>query len=340
MKLSIIVPVYNMAADNKLNFCMDSLLSQTIADLEIIAVNDASTDESLEILKSYEKKNPDKVRVFSCTRNKRQGGAKNLGLKAAEGEWIGFIDSDDWVTPDFYEKLLDKAQATGADIVGCDYSLVTEHTYQTGRVIANNQAEQTGILDREKHKKLFMRPGSMVIKIYSARVIRENGLCFPEDIFYEDNCAGSLWSLYFNHFEKVEEPLYFYYQHSVSTVHHISEEKCRDRMTAARLLYEECRDRGFLEDYREEIEFRFTELYYAITLLSYFSGVKQTRLGFVKELRLGTVERFPDFQENPYYKEWQGIEDKQLIAMQMKSDLLFYLYYKLKLKVRAWKKRK
>ena len=100
MRLSIIVPVYNMAAEGKLNYCMDSLVAQTVTDYEIIAVNDASTDNSLEILREYERRYPDKVKIITYEVNKRQGGAKNEGLKAASGEWIGFIDSDDWVTPD------------------------------------------------------------------------------------------------------------------------------------------------------------------------------------------------------------------------------------------------
>ena len=207
MKLSIIVPVYNMAADGLLSFCLDSLLNQTITDYEIIAVNDASTDDSLSILKTYEKQFPEKVKVISYSVNKRQGGAKNEGLKIAGGEWIGFVDSDDWVSPDCYEKLLAKAQSTGADMVGCDYNLVSEHTFTPGKIIRNNTMEQTGVLDKEKHKMLLMRPGSMVIKIYKNEIIQQNNLRFPEGIFYEDNCAGSVWSLYFNHFEKVEEPL-------------------------------------------------------------------------------------------------------------------------------------
>ncbi len=339
MKLSIIVPVYNMAAEGKLQFCMDSLVNQRIPDYEIIAVDDASTDNSLEILREYEADYPQKVRVITYSENRRQGGAKNEGLKAAVGEWIGFIDSDDWIAPDFYGKLLAKAEETGADMVGCDYSLVTEHTFEIGKVVANNTKEQTGLLDEEKHKSLFMRSGSMVIKIYKASVIRENRLDFPEKIFYEDNCAGPVWSLYFQHFEKVEEPLYYYYQHNTSTVHYISEEKCRDRMKAAVLLYEECRDRGVLEQYRQEIEYRFTELYYVITLFSYMQGVKHPKLSFVRELRQGIEECFPDFRSNPYYKRMTGKEEQRLIAIQGKSDFRFYLYYRLQLLVRKLRNR-
>ena len=88
MQLSVIVPVYNMAAGGKLNDCMDSLVNQTIDDYEIIAVDDASTDSSLEILRSYEARYPGKVRVLTYPDNRRQGGAKNEGLRAAAGDWI------------------------------------------------------------------------------------------------------------------------------------------------------------------------------------------------------------------------------------------------------------
>lgn len=339
MKLSIIVPVYNMAADGKLEYCLNSLVNQTISDYEIIAVNDASTDNSLDILRQYESKYSEKFKVVTYAVNKRQGGAKNEGLKVAQGEWIGFIDSDDWVTPDYYEKLLNKAEKTGADMVGCDYNLVDSHTMEVGKIVQNNTLDQTGVLDREKHEKLLMRSGSMVIKIYKHSVIKENHLDFPEGIFYEDNCAGPVWSAYFTHFEKVEEPMYYYYQHQVSTVHYITEAKCRDRITAANLLYEECKKRGLLEKYYKQIEYRFAELYYVITLFSYMSGVKKPKLDFVKELRQGVLDKFPEFYKNEYYLQNTGAEEQQLIAMQMQSDAKFFWYYRLKQLVRKLKKR-
>ncbi len=337
MKLSVIVPVYNMAAGGKLNFCLDSLVNQTIGDYEILAVDDASTDNSPMILKEYERRYPDRVKAILCSENRRQGGAKNRGLLEAGGEWVGFVDSDDWVSPDYYEKLLSRAEETGADMVGCDYSLVEEHTYRVGRVVQNNTADQTGVLDEERHRRLLMRPGSMVLKIYRHDVIRKFGLHFPEGIFYEDNCAGPLWSLYFTHFERVEEPLYYYYQHQVSTVHRITEEKCRDRMRAGELLYEECARRGFLEKYHREIEYRFTEIYYVNTLFSYLSGAARPRLSFVRMLRRGMEARFPEFLDNPYYRELTGAEEQELTALQHRSDLLFWLVYWAKRGVRRLK---
>lgn len=339
MKLSVIVPVYNMAGEGKLDFCLNSLLNQTISDYEIIAVDDASTDNSLDVLREYEQRHPDKLRVVVHEVNKRQGGAKNTGLKIATGEWIGFVDSDDWVSPDCYEKLLKKAQETGADFVGCDYNLVDEHTFQVGKVVQNNSADQTGILDREKHGKLLMRPGSMVIKIYRHNVIRENQLSFPEGIFYEDNCAAPVWSLYFTHFERVEEPLYYYYQHNTSTVHLVTEEKCRNRMRAAIMMLSELKKRDVLKDYYAEVEYRFAELYYVITLFSYMLGMKHKKLKFIKELKNGILTEFPGFQQNKYYLQYTNEEEKQMISLQMKSDAKFFYFYNFKLAVRRFRKK-
>ncbi len=340
MKLSIIVPVYNMAADNKLHFCMDSLLAQTISDYEIIAVDNGSTDTSMEILRTYEKNHPEIIRVIACpTNTSRQGGAKNEGLKVATGEWIGFIDSDDWITPDYYEKLITKAEETGADLVGCDYSLVYEHTFEVGKVVVNNTEDQTGVLDEEKHKKLMLSPGSMVLKVYKHSVIKENNLSFPEGMFYEDNCAGPLWSLYFTHFERVPEPMYFYYQHNTSTVHSITEDHCRDRIRAKKLFYEECKNRGFLETYEQEIEYRMARFSYLTTLFSYMQGVRHPRMRFVKEARESVAEYFPAFEENPYYQSEVDEAEKELASMQGKSDLLFYWYYRLQLLVRRLRSR-
>ena len=134
--------------------------------------------------------------------------------------------------------------------------------------------------------------------------------------------------------------MYFYYQHNVSTVHFITDEKCQDRMRAAVLLYEECKKRGFLEQYRQELEYRFTELYYVNTLFSYMQGVRHPKLSFVRALRQGMEGYFPEFGQNPYYQANTGREEQALIVLQGKSDLKFYWYYRLKLFVRKYRRRK
>ncbi|MDE7334010.1 MAG: glycosyltransferase [Lachnospiraceae bacterium] len=329
MKLSIIVPVYNMAAQDKLAWCLDSLVNQTISDYEIIAVDDCSTDNSLEILRAYEKKYPDKFKVIASPVNKKQGGAKNLGLEAAGGEWIGFIDSDDWVVPDFYQKLLSRGEETGADMVGCDYHLTHEHSMEIGHVVHNNRQSQTGILTKEKYRSLILDSGSLVVKIYKRHIILDYPNRFPENIFYEDNAISNSWMLRARHFEYLEEPLYYYYQHDTSTVHTITKRRCEDRMEAARVMVQEAKQFGYLEEYYPEIESSFTTLFYVNTLFSYMAGVKKTEYGFVKALGREMRETFPGFMENPYYQQRVHEEERRLIGMHMKSALYFILYYKL-----------
>lgn len=328
MRLSIIVPFYNMAADGKLEYCMDSLVNQTIEDYEVLAVDDCSTDNTYTLLCEYERQYPGKVRALKTPVNKKQGGARNLGMDNARGEWIGFMDGDDWAAPDMYEKLLKKAQETGADVVGCDLHQTHEHSMKIGQIVNANTMDQTGVLDVERYKKLMLNPCSMVIKVYKKEVIDNYHLRFPEGMFYEDNCAGPVWMLHFKHFEKVEEPLYYYYQDAASTTHYISEDKCRDRMKAGKLLVEQCRQYGFYEPYYRELEFAFAKLYYVNTLFTYVIGVKGQKLSFLEDLKKGILEEFPNFQENPYFQETYDAEQKKLIRMHMKSSRLFWGYYR------------
>lgn len=338
MKLSIIVPVYNMAADGKLEYCLNSLVNQTINNYEIIAVDDCSTDDSLTILKDYESRFPEKFRAVHSEVNKRQGGAKNIGLRLAQGEWIGFIDSDDWITPDMYELLLKRAEETGADLVGCDYSLTDVHSMAVGQVVHNNKEQQSGVLTADKRRSLILDGGSLVVKIFKRSMITEHELWFPENIFYEDNALGNSYLILARHFEYIQEPLYFYYQHETSTVHTISPKRCEDRMEAGRLMLEEARRHHYMEDFASELEYSFTLLFYVNTLFTYMAGVAHTKYRFVKKLGKEMRRTFPDFMENPYYLERTHEEEKKLVKMQQKSTLFFMLYYKLLWAYRRWRK--
>ncbi len=329
MKLSIIVPVYNMTAEGKLEYCLNSLVAQELEDYEIIAIDDKSTDHSLEVLRSFESRYPEKIRVIPSPENKRQGGAKNLGLDVAKGEWIGFIDSDDWITPDMYAKLLSKAEETGADVVGCDYLITDTIGKEEGVPEVNNLAEQMGVLDEDKYRKIILKPGSMVIKIYRRALFEENHIRFPEKMFYEDNAIGVLPLLYAKQFERVEECLYFYYQHPSSTVHTINRSRLEDRIKAAEIYLKECRDRGFYDKYKEEIDYKVFELGYRNTVFSYVQSAKRFDYGFLARMAQFLKEYVPDVAKNPYYEQYMDRENKKLIGMHQKSTLLFMIYYQL-----------
>ena len=339
MKLSIIVPVYNMVAGEKLEFCLNSLTNQMISDYEIIAVNDASTDDSLVVLNWYKNHYPDKFKVIDLPENRKQGGAKNVGLEIATGEFIGFVDSDDWIASDMYKKLLEKAEETGADIVGCDYCITYDHNYAVGKVIPNSRENQIGILDEEKYKSLILDPGSLVIKIYRRELFeKEPKIRFPEKIFYEDNAIATRLFLRAKHFEYVRESLYYYYQHDASTVHIISEERCTNRLESMRIMLRMAKEDGSLEKYHDEIEFRFTNLFYQNTLFTYMQGIKWVKFSYIRSMGKEIQEEFPNFQENPYYAERIHEEERKFMALQQKSTVLFVIYYKFVYFVRRMKK--
>lgn len=329
MKLSIIVPVYNMASEGKLEYCLESLVNQTISDYEIIAVDDASTDESFRILQLYQQKYSFFKAIHSDV-NRKQGGAKNIGIAEAAGEWIGFIDSDDWITYDMYERLIALGEETGADIVGCDYGLTDEHSMRPGRRVANNYEDQTGILNETKYKSLILDSGSLVVKIYRRHIIVDCEARFPEGIFYEDNAIANTWLLRAKRFEYIPEPLYYYYQHDSSTVHTITEKRCGHRMEAARLMLAEARREGYFDKYSTELEFSFMLLFFINTLFSYMQGAKNRKLSFVRKLAQEMQETFPDFIENVYYQSRIPEEEKKWIALCMRSVFVFYIYFILK----------
>lgn len=330
-KLSIIVPVYNMASDNRLTYCLDSLVSQTLSDpYEILAVDDCSTDESGTIIQSYAAKYPDRVVALRTDRNRKQGGAKNVALSVATGEWIAFIDADDWVVPDYFERLLTVAAKTGADCVGCDYSLVNTHTMTPGQTVHNNREDQTGVLTEEKKGSLMIDFGSLCVKIYRREIILDCPSRFPEDMFYEDNALAKTWIFRMHHFEYIPEPLYFYYQHDDSTVHTVTKARLMDRVKAGRIMLSEARRYGYLDTYKSQIEYSFTVLFYINTL---FSCMRQMRekgaYSFVRDLTGEMHTAFPDFESNPYYKTRTNGEEKKLIHLAGKSVFLFYVYYRL-----------
>ena len=331
MELSVIVPVYNMADGGKLKYCMDSLVAQTLQDMEIIAVDDASTDNSLEILREYEKNYPGRVVVIASPENKKQGGARNLGLQIAKGRYIGFMDSDDWAQKDMFEKMVNKARETGADVVGTDLCLVREHTMiPTVRVVCN-ELTQTGILDYEKRKAFLLKPGPVVTKIYAREVFFESEFHFPEHMFYEDNAVAVELGMRIRHYEHIPEPNYFYYQLDTSTTHAVDQKKCEDRMEAMRIMLRLSKQNGAWEQYRDVLEYYYGTLFYRNTLFGYMQGSRKKDLKFIGGIGREIMETFPNFRENPYFQNEVDAYERKLIDLHLKSVLLFVIVFELKM---------
>lgn len=174
-KVSVIVPVYN--GEKQFDGCIGNLVHQTLEDIEIIFIDDCSTDNSLSVLYECQRQYPDKVRVIASPDNRRAGGARNLGLDAATGEYIGFADCDDIPDVRMYEKLYAKAKEGDYDMVDGGY-LDIEH--QEFRLYTRD--ENTGILDGEKRSRLIVGGGYLWTKLIRRGLIEKHGLRFREQV--------------------------------------------------------------------------------------------------------------------------------------------------------------
>ena len=124
VKVSILVPVSNL--EKYFRKCLDSLVNQTLRDIEIICINDGSTDDSLNVLQEYASEHLNVIVIDQ--ENQGVSIARNNGINKAQGDYIGFVDPDDWVEPDMFKILYEKAVKTGVDIVECDYRMVFENS--------------------------------------------------------------------------------------------------------------------------------------------------------------------------------------------------------------------
>ena len=178
IKLSIIVPVYNVA--EYLERCLNSLINQTLNEIEIICVNDGSTDNSLCILKKFAELDK-RIKIIN-QKNKGLSGARNTGIKLVQGEYFGFLDSDDWVDLDYFEKLYKRAKNCDADISLGDFIRKGKFKHKI-RLKLNKEEEFVG--DNEKfYGSQFYHFPCVWNKIY--KTSKFNDLRFIEGIYFED----------------------------------------------------------------------------------------------------------------------------------------------------------
>ncbi|MGB0366761.1 MAG: glycosyltransferase family 2 protein [Flavobacteriaceae bacterium] len=176
-KISIIIPVYKV--EKYLRVCLDSLCVQTLTDIEIICINDGSPDNCIEILKEYAKK--DKRFHIINQENCGSGPARNNGIDHAKGEFIGFVDPDDWVSPDYFEILYNKATTSDADI-SATASVVKVYDDPTRKSIKKSVGFRSEkiIISEEKRESLICRSGTTCNKVFKKNLVDKYNIRFAE----------------------------------------------------------------------------------------------------------------------------------------------------------------
>lgn len=203
--ISIIVPIYNV--ENYLDRCLWSIRKQTYSNLEIILVNDGSPDNSYQIMDRHEAEDS-RIRIIT----KENGGlssARNAGIKSATGEYIAFIDSDDWIEHTMFEKLLKSIRDNQSDISVCDVR--TEYEDGTLKAELKQAPDYPDCMEVDQYKDAFMAFDCFACnKLFKTSLFKTHQITFPEGLLYED--IGTFPRLFFriNKISLVRENLYHY----------------------------------------------------------------------------------------------------------------------------------
>ncbi|MDR2065111.1 MAG: glycosyltransferase [Prevotellaceae bacterium] len=299
IKVSIIVPVYNTSA--LLPKCIDSLVNQTLQDIEIILVNDASTDNSIEIIRQYEQQYQNKIRVIDSKINQRQGGARNLGIEMAKGEYIGFVDSDDWANEEMYNALYNEAVKEDSDICYCYRQQITEN----GKIYKDSATYflPVGKITAKNCRKMLISHVTYVQRyIYKRSLFINRNIRFPAHVRYEDMMIDPLILLYANNISAIKKPFYNYFIHSGSTMTETNETKYQDKIKVCQLIIEEYKQRGYYEQYKHEINYLFFRKAYIHAALNYIINANSPQKKIIAQIRHQLLLLDENYRKNPYYR--------------------------------------
>lgn len=295
-KVSIILPVYNV--EKYLSACLDSLLAQTLEEIEIVAVNDGSTDGSLQILQAYQSLNPEKLFIFS-TENHGVSRARNYGFAHSHGEYVWFVDSDDFVEPDACRLLYEKATADGNDLVLFRYYNVDSETGVRKEYIASCHNQNFRVADKP-YELPAISPYPWIKFIHRDLF---NGLCFPEGIRFEDLPVAYLLAVKARSIGYVDQ-CFYNYRKNVGFLSRLTPSTLHIR-NAIIFMKEEMEKLGLFEQYQTELDFiavrhffyRFWKL-----LTNYETDQKELKLQLINELFDYIESNIPNWENNHYVR--------------------------------------
>lgn len=287
--VSVIVPVYNV--EQYLNKCLDSLVNQTLSNIEIIIVNDGTRDNSQEIINEYVEKYPRIVRSFI----KKNGGlsdARNYGVPFSRGEFIGFVDSDDYIELDTYQKMYEEAVRSNSDLVMMDY--IVEYPSKNERVTLRRCSEK---------KELFIdMKAAAWNKLYRREWLISTGVMFPKGLIYEDT---EFFLKIIPHLRKFSfaDGVSVHYVQRTGSIANTQGAKTGNIFTIFSNVYKYYNDQELIAEYQDELEYVT-----ARTLLcsSFERIAKISDVNFRHELSRKTFlelkRMFPNWKKNRYLK--------------------------------------
>lgn len=290
MRFSIIIPVYNV--EKYIDKCLDTVMHQTYDDYEVIVVNDETPDNSMKIVQKYVDMFPGKIQVIH-QKNTRQGGARNNGVTKARGEYILFVDSDDYVAGNMLEVVDEKLKENPCDILFFQYTPVSEQGEELPYVRHN--AIAAGVYCPKRDKHLVLLPTGPVNKAFRREFYVGTQLQFPEKLLYEDGVTRLFYAVA-ESIVVCDDVLYYYVQSANSSIRGDISEKMLDILAVTDIVIQEFQSRGLYDHFREPLECAL--IYGVLYILDLING-EEPGHPLQEEIAAYLESRFPNYRENP-----------------------------------------
>lgn len=284
-KVSVIVPVYNV--ESYVERCLQSLVNQTLEDIEIIVVNDGSTDGSEEIVKKYQQYYPNLIKYYK----KENGGlsdARNFGMKFASGDYMAFLDSDDYVELDMYEKMYNKAIEENSDMVECDF--IWEYP--------NKAIKDVGSIYSTKKEMIVNARVVAWNKLIKRNLIENSKVIYPKGLRYEDIEFFYKMVPYYNKVSFVKEPLVHYIQRSTS-ISNVQNERTKEIFDVLDNVIKYYKENSLFEEYKAELEYTYIRILLCSSLFRIVKiANKDVRENLIDMTWKKINEQFPRWKHN------------------------------------------
>ena len=292
IKLSIVIPVYNV--EKYLAKCLDSVIYPGLDAYEVIIVNDGSTDDSGVIAEDYCRRFPSLFRLIE-TENGGLGSARNVGMEAASGEFIIFLDSDDWLCENAVHEMLALLEQADFDI--CIYGILS--VSENGAVLDDvRSCPIEGPLSLSRFPQLLFCPPSGCNKLCRRSLFIESGLRFPSRVWYEDLCTMPKLYLMTDRIISTHRQWYIYLQRSGSIINSANYRRNLEITDALDELIRYYKARGQYEKYKNEFE--YLAFYNCFITACVRVSLAEPGSPVLDRLRDYFLQQFPAYKENPY----------------------------------------
>lgn len=288
--VSIVVPIYN--SEKFLDKCITSLLNQTLKKIEIILVNDASPDNSIEIMKKYALIDERIVIIDS----KINGGPTNKGIKISKADYIGFVDADDWVEPTMYEDMYNATNNETIDVVVGGYYWYYDDNHKVYDTNIRNEAFTS---PRNVKNEVGILGGRKMMNLWRKKLITENEFYCMSNNCYNDSVVF-LWYMKAKSFVKLDKPYYFYRQNPISITARKDFFSFFDRLDSADDMLERGKVYGLYDDNKDAFEAAYYRLY-----------LRNTLIGCVKNFTIFPVDKIKECIA--HYKKQHSIGEVKLL---------------------------